>query len=1032
LRFDGNDDYVSLGDIDSLDALKQMSVSAWIKRDDLANWDAIIDKGGVTNNGWGLRIRNSDEIAFFDGSGNDKLSTGKIIDTNWHHVLVTLNGSLITFYLDGRLDSTSTAAGIQANAIPVYIGQRDSNTDRFDGNIDEVKVWNYTLTSWQIAQVYNGGKPTYQFSFNEGRGVTAYNTYVTSTNGPVGTLYNMSTSGTSTDWVTGKVDKALSFDGLNDMITVPYSSDLNYSGGDMSWSVWVNPASSEADGGNIISKPWNGSGGYNYRLFFNSNRTLSLLFIGASSYTLTTTDKIPFNQWSHLSFTVEGPSKIVKIYINGKLSKQSVHTITDWNPASGNTSIKLAIGTLYPYGAWAGNTTYSFKGLLDEVNYYTYVLSPAQIASNYNDNVAVSLGSLDNGQNIQNGLVGYWPMDEATSSWTGAGVTINDYSNNGSNCTSTGDALATTTAKYGNGGYFDGSGDYLNCGTSNFSISDQVTASAWFKVLGVPGTGYHIIFVRGSVDIELDVSQAGALRTGIYNAAGTRVSFNSGSGLADGNWHFLTMTYDGSLIKAYADGVLIGSSPQSGLIRTGGSAYIGQYTSTYYANGVIDEVKLYNIARTPDQIMQDYLQGPGPVAYYSFNEGSGTTLNDRSGQGNTGTITPGSGGWVVGKIGPAYDFDGANTKILTTIIDNAYFNSGFTISAWIKPDSLGEANSARIVDKSEDGTTGTNGFAFYIGGTNQIALRLNGAPVPLSDNNAITPGRWTHVVVTVSPSALVNFYSNGILTGTANQQANALTQIITANALAIGNYTVGATRTFDGQIDDLKIYNYALTPWQVAQEYNGGKPIGYWKLDDGQGSIIKDYSGNSNNGTLSLSGSPATSSAWQASTNCKLNGCLSFDGSNDYISVSEPVLTLGGTISAWVKTTDTSARIISLDGILIGIQNSTTMFICADGSGCGVSVGAQSVPRGNIWTHIAMTWNNSTLYYYYNGQLVTAVADTGFANANRGSYLGAGDGGAGIADYFSGLLDEVKVYNYLRSTAQVREDYNMGKGIFFK
>ena len=79
------------------------------------------------------------------------------------------------------------------------------------------------------------------------------------------------------------------------------------------------------------------------------------------------------------------------------------------------------------------------------------------------------------------------------------------------------------------------------------------------------------------------------------------------------------------------------------------------------------------------------------------------------------------------------------------------------------------------------------------------------------------------------------------------------------------------------QIDEARYYNYARTPAQIAWDYNRGKPVGWWKLDDGQGSVALDWSGNKNHGTLTNM-TPAND--WVTG---KFNKALDFDGSNDYV-----------------------------------------------------------------------------------------------------------------------------------------------------
>ncbi|VVB57863.1 Right handed beta helix region [Candidatus Anstonella stagnisolia] len=229
------------------------------------------------------------------------------------------------------------------------------------------------------------------WKFDEGTSTTASD----SRGGNIGTMYN------GPAWTTGKSGQALSFDGFEDMVTVPYNANLIYTGGDMSWSVWVNPTAGETDGGYIISKPWNGLGQYNYQFYSYGSRTIQVTLLGATSFSSSTTSALPAGQWSHIVFSVEGSSKTVKIYVNGNLSVQNTHSITNWTPSSGNTNINLAIGTLYPYGVWAGNSVFSFNGTIDEPMFFNRVLSAQEVALLYqNPSSRIPTGSSTSGYGI--------------------------------------------------------------------------------------------------------------------------------------------------------------------------------------------------------------------------------------------------------------------------------------------------------------------------------------------------------------------------------------------------------------------------------------------------------------------------------------------------------------------------------------------------------------------------------------------------------------------------------------------------------
>jgi len=173
-------------------------------------------------------------------------------------------------------------------------------------------------------------------------------------------------------WNKGKNGNALYFDGLNDYVAIPSTSSLKYTGGNMTISFWMKTAGSETGEGSIISKPWNGAGRYNYNIRVTASNTIQVNLRGGDgttdqSYTLTTTDTIPKNEWHHV-MVVLGSDRSVSIYIDGKFSISGIHSITQWIPVNGDQNLPLSIGTLYPYGAgWAGVTSYSYNGLIDDV-----------------------------------------------------------------------------------------------------------------------------------------------------------------------------------------------------------------------------------------------------------------------------------------------------------------------------------------------------------------------------------------------------------------------------------------------------------------------------------------------------------------------------------------------------------------------------------------------------------------------------------------------------------------------------------------
>ena len=146
----------------------QMTVSAWIKTNELSNeWATIIGKGVKS---WRLaRHYGTPQAAFHanTSAGEARANGSKtIVDDTWHFVVGTFDGQTIKLYVDGELDvSSSASAGGPINQTddPVWIGGRSDNPSRtWEGLIDDVRVFNYALGADQIAALAEGrdaGRP---------------------------------------------------------------------------------------------------------------------------------------------------------------------------------------------------------------------------------------------------------------------------------------------------------------------------------------------------------------------------------------------------------------------------------------------------------------------------------------------------------------------------------------------------------------------------------------------------------------------------------------------------------------------------------------------------------------------------------------------------------------------------------------------------------------------------------------------------------------------------------------------------------
>ena len=167
LLFDGDGDYVKIGNEPRFDIAGEMTVAAWIKVNQFdKDWQAIVAKG---DSAWRIqRNQNKDSLEFAcsglkipSNSPYGGLYGQKgVNDGQWHHAVGVYDGDKMYIYVDGVMDVSQTASGgIDTNDQPVYIGENSEMTERFwNGLIDEVRIYNYALDEGQIRALYSGAK----------------------------------------------------------------------------------------------------------------------------------------------------------------------------------------------------------------------------------------------------------------------------------------------------------------------------------------------------------------------------------------------------------------------------------------------------------------------------------------------------------------------------------------------------------------------------------------------------------------------------------------------------------------------------------------------------------------------------------------------------------------------------------------------------------------------------------------------------------------------------------------------------------
>jgi Concanavalin A-like lectin/glucanases superfamily len=203
--------------------------------------------------------------------------------------------------------------------------------------------------------------------------------------------------------------------------------------------------------------------------------------------------------------------------------------------------------------------------------------------------------------------------------------------------------------------------------------------------------------------------------------------------------------------------------------------------------------------------------------------------------------------------------------------------------------------------------------------------------------------------------------------------------------------------------------------------------VAAYGFNEGVGVLTLDSSGQANTGTIA-------GATW--TTNGRFGSGLSFNGTNAWVTIDDSPsldLTDGLTIEAWVNpSSGTGTRTVLMKEAFSGLAYALYSTVGGqrpvgyvhtrrDAS----AVGSTAVPL-NTWTHLAFTFDGSTLRLYMNGTLVRTSSANGSSSGAIITSAGALriGGNAVFGEYFRGIIDEVRVYNRPLSAADIQVDMN--------
>ncbi len=718
------------------------------------------------------------------------------------------------------------------------------------------------------------------------------------------------------------------------------------------------------------------------------------------------------------------------IYVNGKSTSQL--TLNTWQQVTITTSSGISASNIM---LGRGNSGY-FDGWLDEVRVYATTRTQTQaLKDTANRNVpsegevGVSLGGTGaNTAALTDGLVGYWKMDDNVS---GNNQTLTDASGSGFNGTTkyganTSGMSCTGVGKYGLGCSFDGTDDYVdlpNLGITG-SGKNQVTVSAW---VNPAANQMNRVFTFGVDTVSMLLDSSGYARCYIRNSANTQGNNTSTATIPLNSWTFLICTYDGQTTRLFINGSQNITNQLTGDLRNNEGAVPGTGYSigngiqwpglTYYEyfNGKLDDVRVYNRALSAQDVRTLYNFAPAPVGWWKFDENTGTTLYDSSGN-NLATTMNNTPAWAVGKYGSALTFNGSSQSVTATLgADPAFSN---TLEAWVFPTT--SAASKIILTSSKLATNGSSQPTY--GTCTGTALTLNA---------------WTYLATVSNGSGSCQIYQNGVLTAS------------NTTGVTFGTSVNIAASSFIGSMDDVRIYNYPRSAKQIYADLNAGHPaggspvgseLGFWTMEEGYSTTAHSIGTDT---TLSGTLSGATTPTW--TTSGKNGRALSFNGTTAYVTLGNSTSTRQTnaiSLSGWVNlTTNNAAHDVIAKWKTSGATNYRSYRLYSSATGKLTMDVSSDGTAGNVKTIAGTTTLSTGTWYYVAGVYVPGTSLTLYVNgkqdgqntssisaaiydsaANNNLEIGSEDGGT--LQRMSGSLDDVKLYAFDLSKDEITIDAN--------
>jgi hypothetical protein len=784
------------------------TAAVWVKyKDSLGSNPSILTQSGA-NVGMTISFLNGYRGGFYDYYAEWQVGSRIPLEySQWVNVQVTWDGDNIKTYINGTLLGSVASAGTSvSNSQPFRIGRRFDTADYFVGEIGEVRVYNIPLTQEQVTADYQESLATFP-------------------NTPAAPL-------------------VLQLKAIDYIVPTPDFTVVRPTlPGCQLWLDGADEATIDNSGSTVIA--WNdksGAGNNTLTVVGTPTYNNGVVFDGTSYFTLPD-GTLPYDDSSYSIYVVAtfnsdaGYNGIIGGGSNGTNSTLQVFTsggtlcIAWYNNDLGSGNVTFAPGvrslveSLYNSGGVrkqfinAGNAGSDTPGVRTQPNIGNVLgLVPGnvQMLGTIHEVLVYNTGHSDTDrQQIEEYLANKWGLQLQGKPWL-------DESTYGHDATIE-DGTALKNA--------DGNGFVLNGSTSwtfpSVGLSENWTVNVWYKNTG-PSNGSASLLTQistGTFPLSLGLNSAYADDDGKINMGAYNGQWNYGTTiqLLRGLWMNFQVTWDGTNLRTYVNGVLLGSVTLTASLMSNGQPFrIGRrFDSPVYMVGEIGEVRIYNTTLTGQQVLTDYQESlatfpnaapPAPSTQIVFSNASTDFGTSPVTPVITGTVSYTS---IDSKDCVYLDCSGTDPQI--SIPCSFDETSSFTVATWIQMENVREWS----VPIAITGTTFRLYLSFdgyycgmYIGTDNTNYISTTASCLVLT---------WNHVAVSYASGSFTltingNPYTFALPNGTTFSASEI---VLGANVVSdyVNNQIGPVVNSWSVYFHQLCIYNTGITAGQVSQVY---------------------------------------------------------------------------------------------------------------------------------------------------------------------------------------------------------------------